>query len=327
LNTDVIIRSVSRTCAALLACGLLSAPALAQYPTRPIRLIIPFPPGGGTDVLGRALSQKLSDSLKQQVVMDNRPGAGANIGTELAARSSPDGYTLLMSTISQSISASLYPKLGYDLVRDFAPISLVANQPLMLAVHPTSSARSVKDVIAMAQAKPDTLTFSSAGNGTATHLAAELFKHMTQVRIQHVPYKGGGPAVIAIISGEVSAAIASLPSVMPHVKSGKLRGIAVSSAKRSVTAPDYPTIAESGVPGYDASAWYGLTAPARTPPEIVNRLVGEVHRVLALPEIRQLYDNTGFEILSSTPGEFAAFVQADIRKWATVVKAAGVRAD
>lgn len=320
-------RASSAACAAAVAIAAAHVSGIhaAEYPARPIRLIIPFPPGGGTDVLGRALSQRMSESLKQQVVMDNRPGAGANIGTELAAKSNPDGYTLLMSTISQSISASLYPKLGYDLTRDFSPVSLVANQPLMLAVHPSSSVRSVKEFIAMAQARPDPVTFSSAGNGTATHLAGELFKHMTQIRMQHIPYKGGGPAVIAIISGEVTSAIASLPSVLPQVKAGKLRGIAVSSAKRSVAAPEYPTIAESGVPGYDASAWYGIVAPARTPEAIIARLVSEVHRVLGLPEVKQLYDSTGFEVLSNTPTEFAAFVKADIAKWATVVKVANVR--
>jgi tripartite-type tricarboxylate transporter receptor subunit TctC len=292
-----------------------------------LRLIIPFPPGGGTDTLGRVVSQKLGDVLKQQVIMDNRPGAGANIGVEIAAKSPPDGHTLLLATISNAISASLYPKLTYDLVRDFAPVTLLATQPMLLTVHPSLPVRSVREFIALAKGTPNQLTYSSAGSGTPTHLAGELFSHLAQIKLLHVPYKGGGPSVIGLVSGEVAISFAGMPSVISHVTSGKLRGLAVSSAHRSPSAPQLPTIAEAGIPGYDVSAWYGLLVPAGTPGDIITKLNAETGKLLKLSDVKQTLDSAGFEVRVTTPEEYGAFTRAEIERWARVVKASGVRPD
>jgi tripartite-type tricarboxylate transporter receptor subunit TctC len=288
---------------------------------------VPYPPGGGTDTLARLLVQKLSEALGQQVVLDNRPGAGANIGVEVAAKSPPDGYTLLLATIANAISASLYSKLNYDLVKDFSSVTLLATTPHMLVVHPSVPARSVKELVALARARPQQLAYSSSGSGTPSHLAGELFASMTGVRLVHVPYKGGGPSVIALLSGEVSVGFATMPSVIPHVKAGKLRALAVTTAQRSPSFPQLPTISEAGVPGYDAGSWYGLLVPAGTPKEVVARLNAETVKLLKLPEVKGRLDSAGFEVLVSTPEEYAAFTRNEIEKWAKVVKASGARAD
>jgi tripartite-type tricarboxylate transporter receptor subunit TctC len=301
--------------------------AQPQYPVKPLRLIVPYPPGGGTDTLARLLVQKLSEVLGQQVVLDNRPGAGANIGVEAAAKSPPDGYTLLLATIANAISASLYTKLNYDLVKDFSSVTLLATTPHMLVVHPAVPARSVKEFVALARARPQQLAYSSSGSGTPSHLAGELFASMTGVRLVHVPYKGGGPSVIALLSGEVSVGFATMPSVIPHVKAGKLRALAVTTAQRSPSFPQLPTISEAGVPGYDAGSWYGLLVPAGTPKEVVARLNAETVKLLKLPEVKERLDSAGFEVLVSTPEEYAAFTRNEIEKWAKVVKASGARAD
>ena len=301
--------------------------AQPQYPVKPLRLIVPYPPGGGTDTLARLLVQKLSEALGQQVVLDNRPGAGANIGVEAAAKSPPDGYTLLLATIANAISASLYSKLNYDLVKDFSSVTLLATTPHMLVVHPSVPARSVKEFVALATARPQQLAYSSSGSGTPSHLAGELFASMTGVRLVHVPYKGGGPSVIALLSGEVSVGFATMPSVIPHVKAGKLRALAVTTAQRSPSFPQLPTISEAGVPGYDAGSWYGLLVPAGTPKEVVARLNAETVKLLKLPEVKERLDSAGFEVLVSTPEEYAAFTRNEIEKWAKVVKASGARAD
>jgi tripartite-type tricarboxylate transporter receptor subunit TctC len=301
--------------------------AQPQYPVKPLRLIVPYPPGGGTDTLARLLVQKLSEALGQQVVLDNRPGAGANIGVEAAAKSPPDGYTLLLATIANAISASLYTKLNYDLVKDFSSVTLLATTPHMLVVHPSVPARSVKEFVALATARPQQLAYSSSGSGTPSHLAGELFASMTGVRLVHVPYKGGGPSVIALLSGEVSVGFATMPSVIPHVKAGKLRALAVTTAQRSPSFPQLPTISEAGVPGYDAGSWYGLLVPAGTPKEVVARLNAETVKLLKLPEVKERLDSAGFEVLVSTPEEYAAFTRNEIEKWAKVVKASGARAD
>ena len=301
--------------------------AQPQYPVKPLRLIVPYPPGGGTDTLARLLVQKLSEALGQQVVLDNRPGAGANIGVEAAAKSPPDGYTLLLATIANAISASLYTKLNYDLVKDFSSVTLLATTPHMLVVHPSVPARSVKEFVALATARPQQLAYSSSGTGTPSHLAGELFASMTGVRLVHVPYKGGGPSVIALLSGEVSVGFATMPSVIPHVKAGKLRALAVTTAQRSPSFPQLPTISEAGVPGYDAGSWYGLLVPAGTPKEVVARLNAETVKLLKLPEVKERLDSAGFEVLVSTPEEYAAFTRNEIEKWAKVVKASGARAD
>jgi tripartite-type tricarboxylate transporter receptor subunit TctC len=303
------------------------APALADYPSKPLRLIVPFSPGGGTDTLGRVINQKLSEALGQQVVMDNRPGAGANIGAEIAAKSAPDGYTLLMVTISHAINASLYSKLNYNLATDFAPITLLATTPHILVVHPSVPAKSVRELIALAKASPGKLDYGSSGSGSSAHLAAALFGNMAGVKMNHIPYKGGGPAVIALIGGEVSVGFPTMPSVIQHVKSGKLRGLAVTTAQRSPSTPDLPTMDAAGVPGYEMGSWYGLLAPAGTPKEIIARLNAETVRLLKLPDVKERLDAAGFEPLVSTSEQYAAFTQREIEKWAKVVKTSGARID
>jgi tripartite-type tricarboxylate transporter receptor subunit TctC len=303
-------------------------PAWAQqYPVRPIRLVVPFPPGGGTDTMARVVAPKLSEFLGQQVVSENRGGAGANIGAEVAAKSAPDGYTLMLATITNAIGASLYTKLNYDLVRDFATITQLATTPHILVVHPSVPVKSVKGFIALAKAKPGDLAYSSSGSGSAAHLAGELFNSLTGVKTTHIPYKGGGPSMIALVGGEVSLAFATMPSAIGYVRSGRLRGIAVTTDKRSPSTPELPTIAESGVAGYEAGSWYGLSAPAGTSKEIVSRLHAETIKVLALPDVKERLFNAGFEIVTSTPEQFAAFTRSEIQKWGKIVKSAGLKAD
>ena len=302
-------------------------PAQAQYPVRPIRLIVPFPPGGGTDTMARVIGPKLGEALGQQIVPENRGGAGANIGAEIAAKSAPDGYTLLLNTITNAIGASLYSKLNYDLVRDFAPITQLATTPHILVVHPSVPVKSVKEYIAFARARPGELTYSSSGNGSAAHLAGELFNSLTGVKSVHVPYKGGGPSVTALVGGEVSLCFATMPSAINYVKSGRLRGIAVTTAQRSPSTPQLPTIAETGIPGYEAGSWYGLSAPAGTSKEIIGRLQAETIKVMGLPDVKERLFNAGFEIVTSTPEQFAEFTRTEIQKWGKLVKAAGLKVD
>ncbi|HEX6004616.1 MAG TPA: tripartite tricarboxylate transporter substrate binding protein [Burkholderiales bacterium] len=307
----------------------VSGLALAQapYPAKSVRLIVPYPPGGGTDTMGRMLAQKLTQTLGQQVIVDNRPGGGANIGAELAAKSPADGYTLLMCTIAHATAGSLYRKLGYDVLRDFTPVSLLATTPHILVAHPSMPVKSVKQLIALAKARPNELVYSSSGSGTPAHLAGELFKHMAGVSMVHIPYKGGGPSVIALLSGEVMLAFATTPSVINHVKARRLQPIAVTTARRSVATPDLPTISESGLPGYDVGSWYGLLAPTGTRAEIVARLNDEAHKALHSADVKQRLDASGFEALTSSPQEYGAFLRGEVEKWAKVVKAAGIRAD
>jgi tripartite-type tricarboxylate transporter receptor subunit TctC len=302
-------------------------PAQAQYPVKPIRLIVPFPPGGGTDTMARTIGPKLGEALGQQVIPENRGGAGANIGAEIAAKSPPDGYTLMLATITNAIGASLYSRLNYDLVRDFAPITQLATTPHILVVHPSVPVKSVKEYIAFARARPGDLTYSSSGNGSAAHLAGELFNSLTGVKAVHVPYKGGGPSMIALVGGEVSLCFATMPSAINYVKAGRLRGLAVTTAQRSPSAPELPTIAETGVAGYEAGSWYGLSAPAGTPKDIVSRLHTETIKVMALPEIKERLFNAGFEVVVSTPERFADFTRTEIQKWGKLVRAAGLKVD
>ena len=314
---------------AVAASAVLSSPVLgqAQYPSKPVRLIVPYPPGGGTDTMARTLGLKLSEMLGQQVIVDNRPGGGANIGAELAAKSPPDGYTLLMCTIAHATAGSLYRKLGYDVLRDFTPVSLLATTPHILVIHPSVPVKSVKGLLALAKARPNELVYSSSGSGTPAHLAGELFKHMAGVSMVHVPYKGGGPSVVALLSGEVALAFATTPSVINHVKAGRLRAVAVTTARRSVATPELPTISELGLAGYDVGSWYGLLAPAGTQKDIVARINAESHKALRLPDVKQRMDASGFEALTSTPEEYGAVLRGEVDKWAKVVKAAGIRAD
>lgn len=305
-------------------CGVVQA-ADGGYPQRPIRMIVAYPPGGGTDQVGRIMADRLALNLGQNVVIDNRGGATGNIGTELAARANPDGHTLLMGNVApNAINVSLFRKIGFDPVKDFAPISLVAVTPNILVVHPSVPVKTVKELIALARARPGTLNFPSAGLGSSSHLAGEMLKSMAGVDMVHVPYKGGGPALIALISGQVQIMFATMPAAMPHVKSGKVRPVAVTTAKRSSAMPELPAIAEAGVAGYEAATWYGLLAPAGTPRAVVGRLHGEVVKILG-GETRERLGALGFEPVGTTPGEFAAYIKSEIVKWAKVITDANIR--
>ena len=322
------MKSVGSYCLFMLAAVIPgTAAAQAQYPAKPVRLVVPFPPGGGSDTLARILGPKLGDALGQQVVIDNRPGAGANIGAEVAAKAPPDGYTLLMGNVAHAINASLYSKLGYDFVKDFAPVSLLASTPNILVVHPSVPAKTVKELIALAKSRPGQLDVASSGAGSSAHLAGELFNNMAGTKMNHVPYKGGGPAVVALVGGQVSIGFATTPSVVQHVKSGKLRGIAVTSAQRSPATPELPTVSEAGLKGYEAGTWYGTLVPAGTPKEAIARQHAESVKLLAAPDVKQRLDAAGFEPIGTTPEEFGAYIRSEIAKWTKVVRAAGVRVD
>jgi tripartite-type tricarboxylate transporter receptor subunit TctC len=298
-----------------------------SYPTKPIRMIVGYPPGGGTDIVGRMVAQKLSENVGQTVVIDNRGGAAGSIGTELAAKSVPDGYTIVMGNVApNAINVSLYSKLGYDPVKDFEPVSLVASTPNILVVQPSFPAKTVPELIALAKTKPGTLNYPSAGLGSSSHLAGELFDNLAGVKMVHIPYKGGGPALTDLLGGQMQLMFATMPAAMPHVRAGKLRAIAVTSVKRSQAMSDLPTIGET-LKGYDASTWYGVLAPARTPRPIVTRLYDEIVKVLAVAETRDRLLTQGFEPVGSTPAEFSAYIKSEIAKWARVIKAAGIKAE
>jgi tripartite-type tricarboxylate transporter receptor subunit TctC len=312
---------------AVAGAAIVPPAARAQYPARPVRLIVPSGPGGGTDGIARPLSQKLTELLGQQVVVDNRAGAGGNIGVELVAKSPSDGYTLLLATLSNAIGQSLYGKLPFDLARDFAPVTLLATTPQLLVVHPSLPVKTVKDLIAVAKTRPSQLQYSSAGNGTPTHLAGVLFGTMTGTQLTHVPYKGGGPSVIGILSGEVPLSFAVMPSVVSHVRAARLRGLAVSTAHRSRGMPEMPTISESGVPGYEVTIWYGLLVPTGTPREIIARLHAETVTALGYADMKERLDAAGFEPRTMTPEAYGAFTRSEIQKWAKLVKASGAKPD
>jgi tripartite-type tricarboxylate transporter receptor subunit TctC len=298
------------------------------YPTKSIRLIVPFPPGGPADILSRAIGQKLTDSWGQQVVVDNRAGAGGTIGSDLAAKGAPDGYTLLMGFVgTHAINPSLYSSLPYDVVKSYEPVSLVATATIILVLHPSLPAKSVKELIAVAKSKPGELTFGSPGNGTPQHLAGELFNTMAGVKMTHVPFKGAVPAINDLLGGRISLIFSSAPPALPHVASGKLRALAVTSARRSSVSPDLPTVSESGLPGFEVINWYGVLAPARTPKSIVDKLNAEITRITNMPDVRERLSTVGIEALSSTPAQFAAFIKEETAKWAKVVKFSGARLD
>ena len=310
-----------------LAALAVAAPAHAQgYPAKPVRMIVAYPPGGGTDIVGRVVAQKLGELLGQSVVVENRGGASGNIGTELAAHAAPDGYTILMGNVApNAINVSLFKELPFDPVADFAPVSLVASTPNILVVHPSTPARTVKEVIALAKAKPGTLNFASAGMGSSSHLAGELFRILAGVEIVHVPYKGAGPAMVDVLSGQVQLYFATMPAAMPHVKPGKLAPVAVTSARRSPALPDLPTVAESGVPGYEASTWYGVLAPAHTSPAVVARLHGDIVKILADAALHARLADQGFDPVGSSPEEFGAYIKSEILKWGKAIRDAGIR--
>jgi tripartite-type tricarboxylate transporter receptor subunit TctC len=316
------------TLAALLGANSVAAQSNPPYPAKPIRMIVPSSPGSGPDIMARAIGQALTESLGQPVVIDDRPGAGGIIGSEAAAKSPPDGYTLIMSNAgAHTVNASLYAKLPYDPIRDFATVTLVAMAPNILIVPPTLPARSVKELIALAKAKPGELTFGSGGNGSTAHLSGELFKSMAGINIVHVPFKGSPGAVIAVIAGQISMAFPNIPPALPQVRSGKLKALAVTTAKRSVALPDLPTVAESGLPGYEATAWFGVLAPAATPLSIIAQLNAAIVKSLLTREMRERLIAEGTEPVGNTPEQFAQIVRNDIAKWAKVVKSSGARPD
>lgn len=327
--------AVSRGCLALLgaigaALCLPVADASAQqgaYPSRPVRLIVPLPAGGPTDILVRLIATPLQDRLGQPVVVDNRPGASGNIGADLAAKSAPDGHTLFAGTSGPlANNVSLYTKLPYDPVRDFAPIALVATAPFVLAVHPSVPATSVREFIAYAKARPGKLNFGAVP-GAAAHLATEMFRMLAGIDAVHVPYKGAGPATIDVIAGQIQFTFASTPGAMPHVKTGKLRALAVTSPKRIAGAPDLPTVVEGGGPAMSAQVWYGIVAPSRTPREIIQRLYTDIDLIVKVPATRDRMLQNDFEPALMNPQEFGAFIKSEITVWAKVVKAAGIKAD
>lgn len=306
------------------------SPAVAQdvYPARSIRMVVGYPPGGGTDIVGRMVAQKLSESFGHSVVVDNRGGATGNIGTEMVARAAPDGYTLLMGNVApNAINVSLFAKIPFDPVNDFEPVSLVALTPNILIVHPSLPVRTVKEFVALAKMKPGELNYSSAGIGSSSHLAPELLAMLTGIQIVHVPYKGGGPGLIDLLSGQMQFMMTTTPAAMPHVKSGRVRALAVTSARRSQSLPDLPSVAEAGVKDYEVSTWYGVLAPARTSKAIVTRLHGEIVKLLAVPDIRDKLLSQGFEPVGGTPEEFGAYIKSEIAKWAKVIKTARIKAE
>ena len=308
--------------------GAMSAAADSSrtYPSKSIRLLVPVPPGGPNDILGRVMAAKLSEQMSQQVVIDNRGGAGGIIGAELAARAAPDGYTLFLGgTASLAINPNLRKSLPYDAIKDFAAVSLIGTAPSLLAIHPTVAAKSVQDLIALAKAKPGTLNFASAGIGTPPHLAGELFNSMAGVKMVHIAYKGGGPALTELLAGQVGIYFSGISSVLPFVKDGKLRGIAVTSAKRTALMPDTPTVSESGLPGYEVGNWYAIVVPAATPKSIVTRLNGEILKALAVPEIRKRFIDLAADPLGSTPEELLKYHRSELDKWAKVIKSAGIQ--
>lgn len=316
--------------AVVLGAGLLGGTsALAQaYPTKPVTIIVPFAAGGTTDILARIIGQALTAELGQSVVVDNRAGAGGNIGGQAAAKATPDGHTLFMGTVgTHAINASLYKKMPFDPVKDFAPLTRVANVPNLLVANPAQPYKSVKDLIAYAKANPGKVNFGSSGNGSSIHLSGELFKSLAKVDMQHVPYKGSAPAVTVLLGNQIGIMFDNMPSAIQHVRSGKLVPLAVTTAKRSPELPNVPTIAEAGVPGYEATSWFGMFAPAGTPAPVLAKLNAAIVKVLGQPDVKKKINEQGAEVYSETPEQFAAFIQAESVKWGKVVKESGASLD
>jgi len=325
-------RSILMTLIRTFGSALLAlSPALnaeAQtFPAKAVRMIVPYAPGGSVDVLARMVAPKLAESMGQQVVVDNRPGASGNIGTELAVRAPADGYTVLLVTIPLVVNPSLYAKLPFDVARDLAPVSMIAAAPFVLVAHPSLPVQSVRDLIALAKQQPGKLNYPSGGNGTNSHIAAELFKNLTGARIVHVPYKGGGPALIAILSGEADVGILGFDVVISHVRTGRLRALGMTGARRSPALPDVPTIAQAGVPGYEFASWYGVLAPAGTPAGVINALHEHLVKAMHAPELAERLARDGADIVATSPAQFAAHIKAELARWAKVIAAARLRAD
>jgi tripartite-type tricarboxylate transporter receptor subunit TctC len=313
------------SCALLFVTGAAIAAQPPAYPTKPIRMIVAVPPGGPADTLARLVAPKLTESFGQTVVIDNRPGANGIIAYETTARATPDGHTFTAVAAGVVINASLYKSVPYDPIKDFAPITLGITVPNILVVHPAVPANSVKELIALAKTKP--LAFASAGSGTSGHLALELFRQNAKIDVTHVPYKGGGPALAEVLAGQVQALFSIALTAIPQVKAGKVRGLAITSAKRSQVAPELPTVAEAGLPGFEVVGWFGWLAPAATPKPIVDRLHGEIVRVLKLPDVRERLLSQGSDPIGNTPGEFAAFMKSEHAKWGRVIRAANIRVE
>ena len=317
------MKQIARLIAAiLLCCGATTA--AADFPERPIRLVVPFSPGGGADISSRIISQYLAEALGKPVIVDNRPGAAGNIGTELVARAAPDGYTLLLASISTAVNASLFTSLPFNTVTDFQPVSLFITVPLMMVVNPSVPANSVADMIALAKAKPGQLNYASGGVGTANHIAAELFKYTAKVDVTHVPYKGGGPALNDLMGGQVQLYFGTITSVREQAKAGRVRALATTGATRSSAAPELPTVAET-VPGFEVVAWYAVLAPTGTPKPIVERLSAELVKIVHNPAVQEQIRAQGAEAVGSTPAEATRFIHAEVDKWSKVVKASGMR--
>ncbi len=307
--------------------GVMAACAQAQnYPAKPLRLIVPLAPGGPSDILARTVAAKLTEALGQSVVVENRAGAGGSVGADYVAKSPPDGYTIILVSSSLAINASLYPKLPYDTLRDFAPITMLASAPYILTVHPALPVKSTKELIALAKSRPGQLNYASGGSGTGPHVAMELLKQLTDTKLMHIPYKGAGPALIDTVAGQTEVLMVNIIAGLPQVKNGKIRAIGVSSAKRASVAPDIPPIAEA-VPGFDESGQHGILAPGGTSRELVQRLNAEIVRVLNAPEIKSRLAAEGAEVVGNTPEQYAAVLKSDVEKWAKVIKASGIRAD
>ena len=313
--------------AALLAAGLAAGNALAadKYPTKPIRFIVPFPPGGGTDIVARVIAQRMTETLGEQVVVDNRGGAGGTIGAEIAARAVPDGYTLIMVSGSYAVNPTVY-KLSYDPVDGVTPIAQIATGPFVVVVHPSVPVKNIKELLALAKAKPGGLNFASTGTGGITHLTTELFKLMAHVNLTHIPYKGTGPAIIDLLGGQVQVLFGASAALVPHVRTGKLRALAVTGPERMGALPDLPTVNESGVPGYEVSLWYGVLGPKGLPKDIVTRWNSEIKRIVQTQEMKGRFASEGLTPAPGTPGDFAKVLKRDIEKWTKVVKDANVKA-
>ena len=311
----------------VLLAGLCVGAGAQNYPAKPVRILVGFAPGGGTDIMARAVGAKLADALKQQFIVDNRPGANANIAAKLAAEGPADGYTILFMSVAHIMSKPVYKNLGYDIERDLAPITVVSNVPNVLVVHPSLPARTVREFIALARAKPGALTYATSGVGSPEHFAGEMFKMMTKTDLLPIPYKGGGPIAIDLVAGQVMASFSTMPAIIPHIQSGRVRALAVTMEKRAAVLPDVPTVAESGVPGYAMSTWYGAVAPAKTPREIIVRLNQEMLKALALPDIKERMASLGADVVGTSPEETAAFFRSEIAKFTKVAEAAHISAD
>ena len=314
--------------AALAACAGLACAAIQaqEYPTKPVRILVGFAPGGGTDIMARAVGAKISESLKQQFVVENRPGANGNIAAKLGAEAAPDGYTVLFMSVAHIMSKPVYSKLGYDIERDLAPITVVSNVPQVLSVHPSLPAKTVKEVVALAKSRPGELTYGTSGVASPEHFAGEMFKMMTGANLLMIPYKGGGPLAIDLVAGHVMSAFNTMPPIIPHIRAGRVRAIAVTMDKRAAVLPDVPTIAET-VPGYSVSTWYGAMVPAKTPREIVLKLNQAMVQALALPDLKERLASLGAEIVASSPEQTSAFFKSELAKYTKVAEAAKIRGD